>query len=190
VSELSYEGRLQSAEPAAARHLEGVAPGVHQVLVEHRGNLARSTEEAAAVVTQIEALLGRTWTDEHGPRPLTAGDVIVVAAYNAQVQAIRERLEAAGLAEVQVGTVDRFQGQEAVVVMLSLAASTAKDAARGLSFLLNRNRINVALSRGRWAAMIIRSPALTRTMPTNPRELADLAAFIEVAARAYRMPQP
>ncbi|WP_156225090.1 TM0106 family RecB-like putative nuclease [Pseudactinotalea suaedae] len=186
VSDLSYEGRLRSAEPAAARHLEGVEPGVHEILVEHRGNHARSVEEAAEVVAQIEALLGRTWTDEQGRRPLAASDVIVVAAYNAQVHTIRERLDLAGLTGVQVGTVDRFQGQEAVVAVLSLAASTAKDAARGLGFLLDRNRINVALSRGRWAALIVRSPALTRTMPTSARELADLAAFIEVGRRGQR----
>uniref|UniRef100_UPI003B3A4501 DEAD/DEAH box helicase n=1 Tax=Pseudactinotalea sp. TaxID=1926260 RepID=UPI003B3A4501 len=180
VSELAYDGRLSSATPAAERHLDGLAPGIHQVLVEHHGNRARSAEEAAEVASQIDELLGRAWTDEHGTRPLEQADVIVVAAYNAQVQAVREHLDAAGLTAVRVGTVDRFQGQEAAVVVLSLAASTAKEAARGLRFLLDRHRINVALSRGRWAAIIVRSPALTRTMPTHPRELADLAAFIDV----------
>jgi superfamily I DNA and/or RNA helicase len=184
VSELSYEGRLRSAEPAAARRLEGVEPGVHEVLVEHRGNLARSPEEAAEVVAQIEGLLGREWSDEHGHRLLAERDVIVVAAYNAQVQAIREQLDAAGLAGVPVGTVDRFQGQEAAVVVLSLAASSAREAARGLRFLLDRNRINVALSRGQWAAVIVRSPALTRAMPTAARELADLAAFLRIRKHA------
>lgn len=186
VSELSYAGRLHSAPPAAARHLEGLAPGVHEVLVEHRGNLARSPEEAAAVVAQIQGLLGRAWTDERGQRPLAQRDVIVVAAYNAQVQTIREQLDAAGLTAVPVGTVDRFQGQEAAVVVLSLAASTAREAARGLRFLLDRNRINVALSRGQWAAVIVRSPALTRAMPTAPRELADLAAFLRIGEHASR----
>ena len=186
VSGLSYEGRLTSAEPAAARHLDGLPPGVHQVLVEHRGNRARSEQEAAEVASQIAELLGHRWRDEHGDRPLVQADVIVVAAYNAQVQAIREHLDAAGLTAVRVGTVDRFQGREAVVVVLSLAASTARDAARGLRFLLDRNRINVALSRGRWAAIVVRSAALVRAMPTHPRELADLAAFIQVSAGPAR----
>lgn len=185
VSQLAYDDRLGSAPPAAARHLEGVEPGVHEVLVEHRRNVARSPEEAAEVVAQVERLLGRTWSDEHGTRPLTEADVVVVAPYNAQVQAIDEALAGAGLGGVRVGTVDRFQGQEAVVAVLSLAASTARDAARGLGFLLDRHRINVALSRARWAAIVVRSPALTRTMPTRADELADLAAFLRVSGRAH-----
>lgn len=189
VSALSYEGRLCSAEPAAARSLEGIAPGVHEVLVEHRGNRARSPEEAAEVTAQITRLLGREWSSEHGKRPLGQHDVIVVAAYNAQVAQIRQQLDAAGLADVQVGTVDRFQGREAAVVIVSLAASTAKDAARGLRFLLDRHRVNVALSRGRYAAIVVRSPALTRAMPTSPRELADLAAFIEVVGHRREEPR-
>lgn len=93
-------------------------------------------------------------------------------------------LAAAGLIGVRVGTVDRFQGQQAVVSVLTLAASSASDAARGLRFLLDRHRVNVALSRAQWAAIVVRSSALTRTMPTDAGELADLAAFVEVCSHA------
>lgn len=185
VSRLSYDGVLHSAEVAAARHLDGLDPGVHVVQVPHRGNVVSSPEESAEVVAQVERLLGQDWTDDGVTRPLAPRDVIVVAAYNAQVQRIRGDLDREGLTEVRVGTVDRFQGQEAAVVVLSLAASTADDAPRGLGFLLSRNRINVAISRGTWAAIIVRSPALTRHMPESARELADLAAFIELCAGAH-----
>ncbi len=185
VSELSYAGTLRSAASAAGRALDGIDPGVHVVQVPHRGNVVDSPEEAAEVLAQVERLLGRDWTDGEITRPLGPADVIVVAAYNAQVQRIRRDLDRAGLAQVRVGTVDRFQGQEAAVVIVSLAASTAADAARGLGFLLSRNRINVAISRGMWAAIIVRSPALTRHMPSDAGELADLGAFIALCAHAH-----
>lgn len=181
VSRLSYDGRLQSFDAVtAARTLEGWSPGVHQVTVPHDGNATESPEEADAIVARIRPLLGAVWTDEDGPRPLTEDDVMVVTPYNAQVVLLRQRLDAAGLAGVRVGTVDKFQGQQAPVVFISMVASSIDDVPRGISFLLNRNRLNVAISRAKYAAVIVRSEALTEYLPATPRGLVELGAFLSL----------
>ncbi|WP_407344926.1 TM0106 family RecB-like putative nuclease [Pengzhenrongella phosphoraccumulans] len=177
VSRLSYEGRLTSMPVTAERALEGVLPGVRTVLVEHAGNAVASIEEADEVVRQVTAVVGRPWRDGE-ERPLAPADVVVVAAYNAQRWTIRRALDQAGLAAVRVGTVDKFQGQQAPVVIVSMAASSAEDVPRGMEFLLSRNRINVAISRGMWCAIVVRSPALTDYLPTRPDGLAELGAFL------------
>ena len=99
VSALSYEGRLHShTECTAARHLDGYQPGVHVLPVAHQGNSTESPEEADAIAAEITRLLGTSWTDEHGTRPLTASDVLVLAPYNAQVALVRQRLTPPGSA--------------------------------------------------------------------------------------------
>jgi hypothetical protein len=189
VSQLSYDGRLTSVDAAAARSLAGIDPGVHCVRVEHTGNAVSSVEEADAVVRLALDVIGRRWHDPRRDapalaidRPLEPGDVMVVAAYNAQVWTVRRALDAAGLRAVRVGTVDKFQGQEAPVVLLSMAASSPDDVPRGMEFLLDRNRINVAVSRGQWCAVVVRSTALTDYLPTTPDGLEELGAFIGLCA--------
>ncbi|WP_308199890.1 ATP-binding protein [Actinotalea sp. K2] len=185
VSRLAYEGRLTSMPCTAERDLDGVAPGVRGIRVPHTGNAVASTEEAAVVVDQAQAVIGRTWRDPASSdpatregRPLAARDVIVVAAYNAQVWTVRRALDSAGLSAVRVGTVDRFQGQQAAVVLVTTAASSADDVPRGMEFLLNRNRVNVAVSRGQWCAIVVHSADLTDHLPTRPEMLEELGAFI------------
>ncbi len=188
VSVLSYDGKLESAPAASLRSMAGLPAGVETVLVEHSGNTTSSEEEAAEVVRQVQRHLGLKWLPggDKPARALNPEDILVVAAYNAQVQLIRQALQQAGLAGVRldgvrVGTVDKFQGQEAPVVLVSMACSAVAEAPRGAEFLLNRNRINVAVSRGQWRAVIIRSPQLTNYMPTKPAVLEDLGAFIGVS---------
>ena len=185
VSQLSYEGKLQAAPAASLRQLEQLPPGVETVFVNHSGNATASKEEAAEVVRQARRHLGLKWTpgQDSGSRPLGQDDLLVVAAYNAQVHLIRKALEEDGLADVRVGTVDKFQGQEAPVVVVSMACSAVSEAPRGAEFLLNRNRINVAVSRGQWRAVIIRSPELTSYMPHRPAALEELGAFIGLSPR-------
>lgn len=185
VSVLSYDGKLESAPAASLRSLAEVPPGVETVLIEHSGNTTSSPEEAAEVVRQARRHIGRKWIGGGEPpaRPLSAEDVLVVAAYNAQVQLIRHALQGAGLDGVRVGTVDKFQGQEAPVVLVSMACSAVAEAPRGAEFLLNRNRINVAVSRGQWRAVIVRSPELTNYMPRKPKVLEELGAFIGLSPR-------
>lgn len=185
VSRLSYEGKLRSAPAASLRELESLPSGVETVFVDHSGNTTSSKEEAAEVVRQARRHLGLKWIAGPGcdARPLGQGDVLVVAAYNAQVHLVRKALEEAGLADVRVGTVDKFQGQEAPVVVVSMACSAVAEAPRGAEFLLNRNRINVAVSRGQWRAVIVRSPDLTSYMPHRPAALEELGAFIGLSPR-------
>lgn len=183
VSWLSYDGALASAAATAGRTLQGVAPGVVSYPVEHVGCSVRSVQEAQAVVECVRELLDREWVPAAGaePRPLAAEDCIVVAAYNAQVDCVREALIAAGLADssgagVRVGTVDKFQGQEAAVVLVSLASSRV-DSGRGAGFVLSPNRLNVAVSRGQWRAVLVHSPLVARSVPQDVEEVLALSGF-------------
>jgi predicted RecB family nuclease len=182
VSRLSYEGRLHSEESrTGARRLDGYEPGVRVLTVAHDGNSTSSPEEAAAIVAEARSLLGSKWTDEDGTRPLGAEDVLVVAPYNAQVLLLQEHFEAAGLPEIAVGTVDKFQGRQAPVVFVSMTASSIDDVPRGISFLLNRNRLNVAVSRAKYLSVIVRSETLTEYLPGTPDRLVELGAFLALA---------
>lgn len=183
VSWLSYDGALASAAATAGRALQGVEPGVVSYPVEHAGCSVRSVQEAQAVVDCVRELLGREWVPAASaePRPLAAEDCIVVAAYNAQVDCVREALVAAGLADslgagVRVGTVDKFQGQEAAVVLVSLASSRV-DSGRGAGFVLSPNRLNVAVSRGQWQAVLVHSPWVARSVPQDVEEVLALSGF-------------
>ncbi|GAB4087202.1 TM0106 family RecB-like putative nuclease [Myceligenerans cantabricum] len=203
VSDLAYSGRLDAHPAAAGRSLADVPPGVHHVTVPHDGNRLSSAEEAAEVVRQVRAVVGRTWSDpapghgrdgtsgpeagDQGNRPLEQEDVVVVAAYNAQVHVVRRALGEAGLERVPVGTVDLFQGREAPVAILTLAASSSQDVSRGMGFLLSRNRLNVAVSRAQWRAVVVRSPRLTDYLPGDlesdgVRHLLDLGAFLRLTS--------
>ena len=183
VSWLSYDGALASAAATAGRALQGVEPGVVSYPVEHAGCSVRSVQEAQAVVDCVRELLGSEWVPAAGAesRPLAAEDCIVVAAYNAQVDCVREALIAAGLADssgagVRVGTVDKFQGQEAAVVLVSLASSRV-DSGRGAGFVLSPNRLNVAVSRGQWQAVLVHSPWVARSVPQDVEEVLALSGF-------------
>ena len=137
------------------------------------------------MVRQVRRHLGLSWhSDGRARRPLDAADILVVAAYNAQVNVIRDALDGAALAGVRVGTVDKFQGQEAAVVIVSMACSAVAEAPRGMEFLLSRNRINVAVSRGQWRAVIVRAPELTNYLPTHPEGLEQLGGFIGLCQRS------
>lgn len=185
VSRHSYDGRLAAVDDVtAARELVGVEPGVHSVAVHHRGNSVHSVEEADAVVATVRDLMTTEWRPSatEARRPMTPADVIVVAPYNAQVATIRKRLDAAGHDQTRVGTVDKFQGQEAAVVIVSMTVSSPADAPRGMDFLLNRNRLNVAVSRGQWAAYVVHSPALADHLPSTPHALEELGRFLRLTS--------
>jgi uncharacterized protein len=131
--------------------------GLRFVSVDHKWNTQRSEEEAALVKDAYRALLGRPWTNQRGEtQSITTKDILVVSPYNMQVSLLKRTL-AAG---VRVGTVDKFQGQEAAVVLVSMAASDADGAPRGIDFLFEKNRLNVALSRARCLSVVFCSPSL------------------------------
>lgn len=181
VSRLSYDGRLQSFDAVTtARSLDGQLPGVRVLTVEHDGNATDSPEEADAIVAQVRRLLGSAWTDENGTVPLGQQHVLVVTPYNAQVVTLRRRFDSAGLTDIEVGTVDKFQGRQAPVVFVSMVASSADDVPRGIAFLLNRNRLNVAVSRAKYLSVIVQSPLLTEYLPGTPDRLVELGAFLSL----------
>jgi uncharacterized protein len=188
VSELSYEGELHARVPVTTdRMLEGVAPGLRLYPVEHRGNATQSSEEAERVLEIVDEISGRPWTDPSRDTdrvPLGDEDIIVVAPFNAQVELLRAALDAAGHQGIPVGTVDKFQGREAAVAIVSLSASSAAEVPRGIGFLLMKNRLNVAISRAKWAAYLVYSPALTHHLPYNPAELAMLSGFLRLTRPA------
>lgn len=196
VSLLSYSGKLQSAPAGAQRELAGWAPGIFVREVDHRGNTTSSIEEALEVAHIARSFIGAQWTENLAHpekyRPLEPEDILVVAAYNAQVDLITEKLESAGLKDedggVRVGTVDKFQGQEAPVVIVSMAASSAGESARGAEFLLSPNRLNVAISRGQWCAVLVKSSSLTNFLPTTPAGLSQLGGFVRLAEDSSPFP--
>jgi predicted RecB family nuclease len=189
VSEAFYDTRVRSRPALPAMRLDAPGPlggtGLRFLPVPHLGNRSESAEEGEAVARLVRALLGgsATWTDQHGEtRALEPRDILVVAPYNAHVALLRARVPAG----VHVGTVDKFQGQEAPVVVYSMATSTPEDAPRGMEFLYSGNRLNVAISRARCAAFLVASPALFDVPCKSPRQMALVNAFcryLEVARR-------
>ncbi|RSM44685.1 TM0106 family RecB-like putative nuclease [Amycolatopsis balhimycina DSM 5908] len=188
VSNLSYAGRLHAHPSAAVRVLEGVTAGLYLAEADHQGNTTRSVEEAAAVVRIVSEVHGRMWTD-HGPaRPLGDADILVVAPYNLQARTVTRALADAGFPGVRVGTVDRFQGQEAPVVIATMTSSSAVDLPRGLDFLLSRNRLNVALSRAQALAVLVCSPRLVEADIRTVDQMRLVAGMIGLMAAARPWP--
>jgi predicted RecB family nuclease len=184
VSEIVYEGRLEGL-PHVAGQGTAFGTGLRFLPVEHVGNVVASPEEAVLVVRQIGAMLGASWTSARGEtRSLGPRDVMVVAPYNAQVRCLRRALQAAGLDDVPVGTVDKFQGREAAIVFYSMATSSAEDVPRSLEFLFSRNRLNVAVSRAMCLAYVVASPRLLESRARTIEQMRlinALCRFVELA---------
>ncbi len=181
VSELSYEGRLQAG---AGQERQAVAAagmcgsGVRVVPVEHEANAAASEQEAVVVAELWRDLTAGRFTDRDGRiRAMTPDDVLVVAPYNAQVGLLRRALRDGA----RVGTVDKFQGQQAPVVLYSMTSSSAADAPRGVDFLYDVHRLNVAVSRAQALAVVVMSPALLDAAVTTPEQLRKVNALCRLA---------
>ncbi len=167
ISEIVYEDRLASAPGLDQQAVDGGA-GLHFVGVEHKGNRTSSPEEAAVVAELIQSLLGKTWRDQKGEETkLDLDGIMVVAPYNAQVACLRRHLPNG----TRVGTVDKFQGQEAPVTIYSMASSTPEDAPRDMNFLYDLHRFNVAVSRARAVSMVVASPALLKVLCTRASQV-------------------
>lgn len=179
TSELFYEGRLRSHAGLERQSLKSTSrcagTGLRYLPVAHQGNQSSSPEEADRIRDLVNEILDArsTWVDRHGQEQrITLEDILIIAPYNAQVFELQERLAGA-----RIGTVDKFQGQEAPVVIYSLATSSHSDAPRGMEFLYSLNRLNVATSRARCICILVASPALFEPVCRTPHQMQMANAF-------------
>lgn len=194
TSEVFYAGQLAPIDGLERQALDGIAPadgtGVRWRPVSHTGNSTDSAEEADVIAALVSDLLAADahWTDRDGAtRPLVLDEILVIAPYNAHVDLIKERLAAAAVAGARVGTADKLQGQQAVVSIYAMGSSSAEEAPRGMEFLYSLNRLNVATSRARCAAIVVASPELVRVQCHTPRQMRlanALCRLVEVAEAA------
>ena len=199
TSDLFYEGRLSPRGFTRNREISGhpwlSGAGLWFVPVDHQANRNSSAEEVDVIARIVESLLRPEvkWTRSEGnPRCLTANDILMVAPFNAQVADLTARMP-----DVPIGTVDKFQGQEAPVVIYSLTTSSPEDAPRGMEFLYSLNRLNVATSRAMSNVILVGSPRLFEPECRNPRQMKlanALCRYLELAkvvdAKKATEPQP
>jgi uncharacterized protein len=189
TSELFYGGKLRSKAGLDVQTIKSSGPisgsGLQYLPVEHTGNQNCSPEEAAAVADLVKATLasGATWVDRDGEeREITLDDIVIITPYNAQVFEIQRRLPGA-----RVGTVDKFQGQEAPIAIYSTATSSHADAPRGMEFLYSLNRFNVATSRAQCLSILVSSPQIFEAECRTPRQIQLANAFCRYLELAQRL---
>ncbi len=185
ISDRMYDGRLRS-HPSCATQSTDFGTGLRWIEVDHADCSTESAVEADRIVAEIERIIGSTWIDQEGERrELTPADVMVVTPYNDQVRLLRRSVADSAIARgTPVGTVDKFQGQEAAVVFFSMTTSDADAMPRGPDFLFSANRLNVAISRARCLAYLVCTESLLDSRARSIREmelLSNLAAFVERA---------
>ena len=183
TSEAFYDGKLSGVDGLERQSVFGPPPfsgsGLRVVEVPHEGNTNASAAEAREVARLVSRLLGGEWRDKEGARhPLTPDDILIITPYNAQIRAINGALVEAGFHEgIPVGTVDKFQGREAPVAIYSMATSSAEEASRGMEFLYDPHRLNVATSRAKVMAIIFASPRLVQASCRTPRQMTLVNAL-------------
>lgn len=186
TSEIFYEGRLSAHDSCEQQRLVGDTPfagaGLWFVAVEHEGNQSSAPEEVERIGAIVDELLSKelSWIDAEGrSSPLTQKDILIVAPYNAQVGLLSRRLPGA-----RIGTVDKFQGQEAPVVIYSMTTTSPEDAPRGMEFLYSLHRFNVATSRARCVCIVVASPRLLEPSCQTPHQIRlanALCRFVELS---------
>jgi uncharacterized protein len=191
ISEAFYEGRLETEPRTAGQRILAPGPangtGLRWIPVTHRRNEQRSREEARVVAAIVDELIGEPWVDEKGvTSSISIDELLVVAPYNAQVAFVQAEIERriGQVRHDRVGTVDKFQGREGAVAIYTMAASSAEDAPRGMDFLYDTHRLNVAVSRGQAVAIVVASPELLRVAAKSPEQMRlanALCRFVEVA---------
>ena len=164
---------LELQEIRSSGRLSGA--GLRYVAVEHDGNQSSSPEEADAIRDLVEGILtsGTTWIDREGVEAqISLEDILIIAPYNAQVFELQERIPGG-----RIGTVDKFQGQEAPIVIYSMTTSFHSDAPRGMEFLYSANRLNVATSRAKCLCVVVACPLLFEAECRTPRQMQLANAF-------------
>ncbi|MBR1146136.1 TM0106 family RecB-like putative nuclease [Bradyrhizobium sp. AUGA SZCCT0431] len=186
-SELFYDGRLRAQQGLENQQIKSTGRvngnGLRYLGVDHSGNQSSSPEEADEVRDLVAEILGTgtTWINRSGGEaPIALDDILIIAPYNAQVFELQERIPGA-----RIGTVDKFQGQEAPIVIYSMTTSSHADAPRGMEFLYSANRLNVATSRAKCICIVVASPRLFEAECRTPRQMQLANAFcryLELAA--------
>lgn len=184
ISEMVYEGRLQSEENTRKQSLDipdasyvQKNAGVLFFPVNHEDNTQGSDEEVAVIQRITQELLKATFTDTKGKtKSVTSQDILYVAPYNMQVRKIQQALGT----DARVGSVDKFQGQEAPIVILSMCSSCGNTSPRGIEFLFNKNRLNVAISRAQCLAIVVGSPLLAKTSCSTISQMKMVNLFCRI----------
>jgi superfamily I DNA and/or RNA helicase len=186
TSEVFYEGKLSSHPIARSRIMEGHSwlngAGLWFVPVEHEGSRNACEEEVEVVVRIVDGLLKpevRWFRSAGNSQRLKEEDILIVAPYNAQVADLSERLP-----KMRIGTVDKFQGQEAAVVIYSLTTSSPEEAPRGMEFLYSLHRLNVATSRAMTNVIVVGNPRLFEPECHTPRQMQLANALCRYRERA------
>lgn len=190
ISDAVYEGRLRPAEGNEINAVTspGLAgSGLRWRPIDHEGNRRSSVEEAAAIVREVRLLMRGTYkTRTESGRPITESSILIVSPYNAQRVLIKQRLRAAGFGHIAVGTVDKFQGLQAPIVLYSMATSSGEDLPRNMEFLFEKNRFNVAISRAQCLSVLFCSPRLLQIRCRTPEQMALvnlLCAYVQEAEK-------
>jgi len=186
ISNQIYEGRLSSHESCAQQATE-FGTGLRWLEALHTTRSTESPEEADIVISQVTEMLGTPWVNQRGERAaLRVQDFMVVAPYNDQVRLLRAAFDRTPrLRDVQIGTVDKFQGREAPVVFFTMTTSSGEDMPRGPEFLFSRSRLNVAVSRARCLAYLVCTEELLNSRAHTIEEMrliGTLSAFVEYAS--------
>jgi superfamily I DNA and/or RNA helicase len=179
TSELFYESRLRSRPGLELQEIKSSGringSGLRYLPIIHEGNQSSCPEEADQIRELITEILGSnaTWIDrERTEAAIELDDILIIAPYNAQVFELQERIPGA-----RIGTVDKFQGQEAPIVIYSMTTSSHADAPRGMEFLYSSNRLNVATSRARCICILVGSPLVFEADCRTPRHMQLANAF-------------
>jgi uncharacterized protein len=179
TSEVFYESRLVPIKGLELQEIKSKGrakgSGLRFVPVVHQGNQNSSPEEAEVIRQLVADILGSgtTSVDRDGiEKPVGLDDILIIAPYNAQVIDLKARLPGA-----RIGTVDKFQGQEAPIVIYSMTTSTHADAPRGMGFLYSLNRLNVATSRAKALSILVCSPELFEPECRTPEQMRMANAF-------------
>ncbi|SNC59292.1 uncharacterized protein SAMN04487881_0027 [Marinobacter sp. es.048] len=185
-SELFYESKLVSVPGTEKQRISSAGDfsgsGLQYCPVEHKGNTSRSVEEATVVEQMVREILADnpSWVDREGvEKPLTMSDILIIAPYNAQVFELHKKLP-----DARIGTVDKFQGQEAPIAIFSMATSSHSDAPRGMEFLYSASRLNVAISRAKCLAILVASPEIFEAECRTPGQMALANAFCRYLEQA------